>query len=225
MVIAAQGGIMPAFQLCFFLLGLGLLVLAAPNAAREYAAFDAARQPELRILQAGQTPLPVFPRSRHGREVLLKRCLADMTALSFPLYPPALREEIRAGCAAMAAQTLAKSPGAALAHLVRAEGFLQQGALDEAFLARDLSRENSPREGWLAGHRLRFALRAGSEPDAGAAADLSALLSGPNGARSLATLFDAHPDWQSWLIGQIETMVPEKQQLFLMALRHARGGA
>lgn len=214
---------MQVFQLCFFLLGLGLLALAAPNAAREYAAFDAARQPELRILQIGQTPLPVFPRSRHGREILLKRCLADMAALSFPFYPPALREEIRAGCAAMAAQTLAKSPGAALAHLVRAEEFLQQGALDKAFLARDLSRENSPREGWLAGHRLRLALRAGSGPDTGMAADLSALLSGPNGARSLAILFDAHPEWQSWFTGQIESMMPEKQQLFLTALRRARG--
>lgn len=204
--------------------GMALCAAALPLFLQEYSAVLFSRLApgeQLAALAAGRVALPASVRAER---IVLRACASVLNSPLGMFQPPETLAALRAQCATLAAEAIARAPLSSWAHLAVAASAADETEFASALL---LSQATGAFEGELAQHRFSLAVtrleHATPAVLAAVSADVGVLVQTAPGRAQLAASYLAFPELRGLVTAAVETAPPASQRAFLAALR-AKGG-
>lgn len=204
--------------------GVALAAAALPQFQKEYSAVLFSRLTpgqQLAELADGRVSLPASVR---GARTVLRACSSVLNGPLGMFQPPETLDSLRAECAALAADAIARAPASSWAHLAAAASAPDDAEFASALV---LSQATGAFEGELAQRRfsLVVARLENATPAllAAVSADVGVLVQTSPGRAQLAASYLAFPELRALATAAVETSSPALQRAFLAAVR-AKGG-
>lgn len=208
-------------SLCFGLGGIAIIL-----AVSEYKAFQMARLPMPEFVSRSQNEKAgVLPSASLRSQIAqMTECIDSQQSILFGINGADVRDAYAAACLSKANEVLVSSPTLSVAWLARSVSLKKLGNDEDASEALLHSAKSAPREGWLAGRRLRAAMAGG---DDGRTSDLLdrlgddvlLMLEEHRLREAMVEIFHRAGKRQDQLITILEQAPLEQQRAFLNLMR------